>query len=133
MRQLNRRTTASKYNNQKTYAGGETFDSMKEAQRYNELLLLLRAGQIKDLQRQVKFVLIPNQREPDTVGPRGGIHKGETIEKECSYYADFVYRIADSGEIVVEDVKSEATRTEAYRIKKKLMLKEHGIRIKEID
>ena len=118
----------TKYNNKKTIVDGETFDSKKEAGRYRELLLLEKAGEISDLQRQVKFVLIPAQREVDKVGPKGGIKKGRTIEKECAYIADFVY--CENGKIIVEDTKG--FRTTDYIIKRKLMLYVHGIQIREI-
>ncbi len=118
----------NKYNNKKITVDGEVFDSKKEYLRFKELSLLEKAGAIQDLQRQVKFVLIPAQREPDTIGARGGIHKGKTIEKECSYIADFVYK--ENGGLVVEDTKG--FRTKDYIIKRKLMLYIHGIRIKEI-
>lgn len=90
--------------------------------------LLERAGAITDLQRQVEYVLIPAQREPDTIGARGGIKRGKTIEQKCSYVADFVY--TENGKTVVEDTKG--FRTKDYVIKRKLMLYVHGIRIKEI-
>lgn len=118
----------AKYGNRKAYAAGQEFDSKKEACRYAELLILEKAGVITDLQKQVKFVLIPTQREPDTIGARGGIHKGKLLEKECSYVADFVYK--QDGEIIVEDTKG--FRTTEYIIKRKLMLHVHGIRIREI-
>lgn len=89
----------------------------------------LDTGKISDLQRQVRFELIPAQREPDTVGPRGGVKKGRTIELACDYVADFVYRNED-GATVVEDTKG--MRTKDYVIKRKLMLYVHGIQIKEI-
>lgn len=117
-----------KYNNKKTIVDGEVFDSKKEAVRYQELLLLEKAEAISNLQRQVKFVLIPAQREADTAGPRGGIKKGRTLEKECSYVADFVYR--ENGRMVVEDTKG--FKTKEYIIKRKLMLHVHGIQIREI-
>lgn len=95
---------------------GIEHDSKKEAARWQELNLMLRARLIEDLQRQVRFELIPKQDG----------------ERACTYIADFVYIDRKTGETVVEDVKSPATRTEAYRIKRKLMLWVHGIRIKEI-
>ena len=95
---------------------GIEHDSKKEAARWQELNLMLRARLIEDLQRQVRFELIPKQEG----------------ERSCTYIADFVYIDRKTGEKVVEDVKSPATRTEAYRIKRKLMLLVHGIRIKEI-
>ena len=105
-----------------------TFDSLKEYRRFVELSQLEKAGEITDLQRQVEFVLIPAQREPDTIGKRGGIKKGKTIEQKCSYVADFVYN--ENGKPVVEDTKG--FRTKDYIIKRKLMLCVHGVRIKEI-
>lgn len=107
-----------------------TFDSRKEARRYEELLLRQKAGEISDLCLQKKFVLIPAQREPDTVGKRGGVIQGKLIERECSYYADFCY--TENGKTVVEDVKSPITKTPVYKVKKKLLLYVHGIRIKEV-
>lgn len=118
----------TKYHNKKTTVNGEVFDSKKEAKRCGELLLLQKAGAISDLERQVKFVLIPAQREADTVGPRGGIKKGNLLEKECAYIADFVYW--EGGKMVVEDTKG--FRTADYIIKRKLMLHVFGIKIKEI-
>jgi len=115
----------NKYHAKKDYrkANGETvkFDSRKEARRYDELRLLERAHQISDLQRQVKFVLIPAQRDP----------KGKLIERQCYYVADFTYKDS-SGRLVVEDTKSEATRTPVYVVKRKLMLWVHGIRVREV-
>ena len=95
---------------------GIEHDSKKEAARWQELNLMRRARLIEDLQRQVRFELIPKQDG----------------ERACTYIADFVYIDRKTGEKVVEDVKSPATRTEAYRIKRKLMLLVHGIRIREI-
>ena len=120
----------NKYNARKVTVNGETFDSQKEYKRFCELSLLQRAGKIADLRRQVKFVLIPAQREPDRIGKRGGIIKGKLLEQECSYYADFVYRDVLTGVTVVEDTKG--MRTDVYKIKRKLMLKEYGIRIREV-
>ena len=122
-----------KYGNRKVTVDGITFDSQKEADRYEELKLLEKAGKISDLQLQRKFVLIPEQRqfsmEINTRGSKKGCFKpGKVLERETSYIADFVY--AENGEFVVEDTKG--FRTEAYIIKRKLMLKEHGIRIREV-
>lgn len=108
----------SKYNSKKTAVNGQVFDSKKEARRYQELKLLEKAGEIQDLRTQVKFVLIPSQRD----------ETGKVVERECSYKADFVY--TEDGETVVEDVKGY--RTEAYIIKRKLMLYRYGIRIREV-
>lgn len=109
----------SKYKSKKTVVDGQKFDSKKEAARYQELLLLEKAGVIKNLSRQVKFVLIPSQRDEAT---------GKVVERECSYKADFVYE--EDGKTVVEDVKG--FRTKEYIIKRKLLLWQYGIRIREI-
>ena len=107
-----------KYRNCPTVLDGIRFDSKAEAQRYAELLLLLRAGIIKELRRQVKFVLIPTQRD----------EQGKLLERERAYIADFVY--LRDGEKIVEDVKG--VRTEVYKLKKALMLERYGIRITEV-
>lgn len=105
----------NKYNAVKM--GGK--DSTKEYRRGCLLRALARSGEIFDLREQVKYVLIPTQRDAS----------GKLLEKECSYYADFVYRDKD-GNVVVEDAKG--MRTEKYIMKRKLMLEVHGIRIKEV-
>ena len=119
-----------KYNTTKVEVDGILFDSKKEAKRYQALVELERNGEIRNLRRQVKFVLIPEQRLPGWAGPKGGVHKGELLERECSYIADFVYELPDGG-TVVEDCKSPVTRTPEYVIKRKLLLWLKGIRIKE--
>ena len=106
----------NKYGNKKVQFDGLTFDSRKEARRYAELKLLLRAGKITDLELQKEFILIPKL----TV-------KGKT-ERAVKYKADFVYK--ENGEMVVEDVKG--LRTKEYIIKRKLMLFVHNIAIKEV-
>ena len=118
----------SKYHSRKVTRDGIVFDSVKEANRGRELTLLEKAGEITDLKRQVEFVLIPDQREPDTVGKRGGIKKGKIIERKCSYIADFVYN--ENGKPVVEDTKG--FKTKDYIIKRKLMYCVYGVRIKEV-
>ena len=118
----------NKYHNRKYSADGEVFDSKKEYQRWQELKLLEKAGEITDLRRQVPFEIIPEQREPDTIGPRGGVRKGRIIERKAVYIADFVYKDADGLE-VVEDFKG--MRTKDYILKRKLILFRFGIRIFE--
>ena len=86
----------SKYGNKKKYYGGEMFDSKRELKRYQELQMLERIGRISDLKRQVRFELIPEQREQSdeiyTRGPNKGKPKpGRIIEKAVNYVADFVY------------------------------------------
>lgn len=123
----------NKYRNKKVTLDGIEFDSRKEAQRWFELKMLERAGEIQALQRQVKYILIPKQVETyERYGKTGKrLADGErVIEKECAYYADFVYMDNRTRKLVVEDTKG--MRTDAYIIKRKLMLERFGIRIKEI-
>jgi Cu/Ag efflux protein CusF len=99
----------TKYGNVKTRG----FDSRKEARRFDELAALERGGAITDLKRQVRYRIEIN-----------GVHV-------CDYIADLVYRV--DGKLVVEDVKSEATRKHrAYRIKYKLMQSVFNIQIQEV-
>lgn len=107
----------SKYKSRKVTVGGITFDSRKEYTRWVELILSLKAGRISDLKRQVKYELIPPQRID-----------GKVVERACSYVADFVY--TENGKTVVEDTKG--FKTPEYKIKRKLMLYIHGIRIVEV-
>lgn len=111
----------SKFFNRKTVFDGIVFDSRKEAERYAELRLMEKAGVITNLRRQVRFELIPNQ-----------YMDGKLIERRVDYLADFVYRDAETDKTVVEDVKSPATKTDKYIIKRKLLLKLYGIRIREV-
>lgn len=104
----------SKYHNKKVEIDGIKFDSRKEGERYLELKLLLKAGKIRDLQLQVEFELIPKQAG----------------EQACKYKADFVYHMADTGKMIVEDVKG--LRTREYIIKRKLMLWRYGVKIVEV-
>ena len=119
-----------KYKNRKVNIDGDVFDSMKEYWRFAELKQMQAEGKITDLQRQVKYILIPAQREPDTIGKRGGVKKGKLLEREVAYYADFVYRLSDTGTLIVEDTRG--MRTTEYIIKRKMMLYFHKIRIKEL-
>ena len=117
----------AKYRNKKVIVDGIEFQSRKEANRYKELCLLEKAGTIRNLQRQVKFVLIPAQYEVTRITKTGKAIK-KCIERECSYVADFVYE--ENGMMVVEDTKG--FKTKDYIIKRKLLLYIHGIRIKEV-
>lgn len=120
----------SKYHSRKVTVDGITFDSVKEANRYKELKLLERAGQVHDLRLQVKFKLIPTQRELNLeTTATGKPKKGRLLEHEVSYVADFVYKNR-FGIQVVEDTKG--VKTKDYIIKRKLMLWIHGIRVKEV-
>lgn len=103
-----------KYGNSKI----EGYDSKKEKNRADILKLLEKNGKISLLKEQVRFELIPSQKE-----------NGKVVERACSYIADFTY-LDIHGNFIVEDTKG--FRTKDYVIKRKLMLQVHGIRIKEI-
>ena len=111
----------NKYHAKRWELDGKVFDSQKEARRYQELRLMERAGLIMNLRMQFPFVLIPEQKD----------ESGKVLERAVKYKADFMYLTKD-GKIVVEDVKSKATKTREYIIKRKLMLKVHGIQIREV-
>ena len=122
-----------KYGNRKVTINGITFDSKREMNRYCELKLLEKAGEISDLELQKKYELIPAQ-----------YIDGKCVEKAVQYKADFVYQVpvhditeedghiifSDGYETIVEDVKG--MRTKDYIIKRKLMLYVHDIRISEV-
>lgn len=112
---------AAKYKNKKVTIDGITFDSKKEAARWQSLKLLERSGEIADLQRQVVFVL-----------ERSAVLDGRT-KPAIKFIADFVYRKTATGEKVVEDAKSPITRKcPAYRIKRHLMVTRHCIDVTEV-
>jgi hypothetical protein len=107
----------SKYHNIKTVIDGITFDSRAEANRWQDLKLLEKAGQISDLKRQVPYCLVPSvildgRKKPAVI-----------------YKADFVYRTA-LDIWIIEDVKGVSTPL--FRLKKHLMKHVHGIDIVEI-
>lgn len=106
----------SKYHNVRTVVNGIAFDSAHEAERYVVLRALERQGVISNLRLQVPFELIPKLQL-----------NGRTV-RATKYIADFVY--LRGGEEVVEDAKG--VRTAVYQLKKKLMLWQHGIDIKEV-
>lgn len=102
----------NKYRNQPCIIDGHRFASKREGKRYSELKLLERGNYITDLKLQPRYKL--------TIGD-------STI---CTYIADFSY--IERGKLVVEDVKSVATKTPVYRLKNKMMKALYAIDIKEI-
>lgn len=124
----------SKYHSVKVVYDGIEFHSKKEAQRYQQLKLMEKAGVIANLQRQVKYELIPAQ-----------YIDGKCVERAVTYTSDFEYNemvplrqrtvMANAnarvrGKHIVEDVKG--IRTKDYIIKRKLMLYKYAIRIQEL-
>lgn len=102
----------SKYHAKKTEVEGIVFDSKKEAERYQSLRLLERCGAIKNLKRQIPFLLI----EKSVYG------------RAVKYVADFVYE--EDGVEVVEDVKGY--KTDVYKLKRRMMAEKYGIVIREV-
>lgn len=125
----------NKLNAQKT----DGYASKKEAERAAELRWLEKAGKIRDLKEQVKFVLIPPKYEEiPRIGKRGKPikPKRKCIERGLSYVADFVYSDNETGEKVVEDAKGyKNTSAATYQLfvhKRKLMLEIYGIKVVEV-
>lgn len=105
-----RLATRSKYRNVRT----DGYASKKEADRAGELALMERNGDIRALEKQPRFVIEVNGR------------------RVCSYVGDFRYYDVRKHEWVLEDVKSNATKTRLYELKKKLMAAVHNIQIREV-
>jgi hypothetical protein len=101
-----------KYAAERTEVDGERLDSKKEAAQYRKLLVLQQAGVISNLKRQVPYEL----------------NEGGTFSYK--YIADFVYKIVETGEEVVQDAKGY--RTAEYKKKKRLMKQVHNITITEV-
>ena len=121
----------SKYGNKKTVLLGIGFDSRKEAKYYLYLRQRIEQGEIEDLRMQVPYEIIPSVYEDETVQLKT---KTKTVrrcvQKAVHYVADFVYLDKATGKEVVVDTKG--FRTEAYKLKKKLMRALRGIDIVEV-
>lgn len=96
----------NKYGNKKCIYQGIVFDSKKECDHFIYLQYLEKAGEITDLQRQVRFELQPSFK-----------HNGKTI-RSITYVADFTFKDKD-GLMHIQDTKG--IKTEVYKIKKKMM------------
>lgn len=107
----------SKYGNKRITVDGIRFDSIREANRWQELRLLERGGAIRNLRRQVPFELLPQCKVC-----------GKTLRKK-SYVADFVY-LDERGNQVVEDAKG--VRTQVYQLKRHMMMWLYGIEVVEV-
>lgn len=112
---------AGKYHNIKDSRGEIKFDSKKEARIYDELMLRLQAGKIRDLKLQPQFTLSESYKTPD----------GKRI-RALRYVADFSYYDCELGKDIVVDVKSKATKTRVYQIKKKLLRERFNIEVTEV-
>lgn len=105
----------NKYHNRPVTVDGITFQSTKEASRWQELKLMERAGEIVGLNRQLRIELIPKTK----------------LYRACYYVCDFVYFDKHEQKTIYEDVKGGNYRTKEYLIKRKLLYWRHGIEIKE--
>ena len=133
--------SGNKYRNKKTVVDGISFDSRKEARRYEQLMVALELGVIEDLRLQVDFTLI--EAYTDAHGER---------HQALRYKADFTYKVRSAGydhmaklgygdveywrslwpgALVIEDVKSAGTKTRVY-INKKKMMADMGYQIREV-
>ena len=127
-----KREKGKKYNNKTFEADGYKWDSKKEYQRWLVLKEAEAQGVITDLQRQVKFELIPAVREEyvEHLKTKDKI-KTRTLQLAICYTCDFTYR--KDGEYVVSDVKaSPKMLPKEYVLKKKILFALKGILIKEV-
>ena len=113
------------------------YDSKHEAERAAELRWLEKAGKIRDLKEQVKFVLIPAKwEEIPRIGKRGKPIKPKRvcIQRELSYWADFVYIDCATGHSVVEDAKGYkgGATYRVFKDKAKMMYDKYGIKVVEV-
>lgn len=109
----------NKYKARKTTIDGITFDSQAEADRYQQIKLLQRAGEVKSFELQPAFEIIPAYHHPVT---------GKKV-RAAYYIADFKITWRD-GRVTVEDVKG--MKTPVYKLKKKLIEAKYGILIEEV-
>lgn len=138
--------TKSKYGNKKafrTLANGKAFkfDSQKEARRFDELMVLLQAGQIKDLKLQPEFTLREAYTDPEGWHIRPLKYRADFGYMERVYCCpigeptkreNWEFQGGEWWRPVVEDVKSCATKTRVYEMKKQMMLDRFQIRIREV-
>lgn len=93
-----------KMRNHRVYAYDQWWDSKGELNRYEQLLLLERSGNISSLSPKMEFVLVDQD-------------KTNRISKS-SWRPDFYYR--EKGQTVVEDFKAKPSKTALYQLKVKL-------------
>jgi hypothetical protein len=119
------RPAANKYHAEPVHVDGVRFASKREAARYLELKLMSKAGLIAELECQPVFPLHVMELYRSQVPIR--------IATVGKFTGDFRYLDLQTGEIVVEDVKSSVTKTEAYRLRKRIAEAVHGITIRELE
>ena len=112
---------ANKYHNEKVEYDGIVFDSKKEMSYWIKFKLMEKSGEIKNLERQIEYELLPKFEL-----------NGKTYRKTV-YKCDFRYFSNEDNKIHVIDVKSPITaKNKAYQLKKKLMAYKYGIEIEEL-
>lgn len=105
----------NKYSAKRIEVDGYQFASLAEGRRYEQLKLMVAAGEIRDLEPHPRFDMIVNR-----------VRIGR-------YTGDFSYVETATGHRIVEDVKSRPTRTEAYGLRKNLMRALFGIHVREVE
>ena len=110
--------SGSKYHSTRINSADGKFDSALEYKRWCYLKVLEAGGEIKDLKRQVPYVLIPTQHKD-----------GKVLFRECKYVADFVYTDKDGNQVVID---AKGFRPYEYELKRKMMRAFLGITIKEV-
>jgi hypothetical protein len=119
------RPSTNKYQAHAVRVDGILFDSQREAARYQELKLRQLAGEISQLEVHPGFALIVPQLSGDELPVT-------VFQTVGMFHADFKYRDHRTHTWIVEDVKSAPTKTEAYKLRKKIVEAVHGITITEI-
>ena len=124
----------SKYHNKKVEYDGISFDSKKEMKRYVFLKDMEDKGVIENLERQVRFVLIPSITEDRIVHlkTKDKVVK-KTIQLAITYTCDFRY--VHDGVTIVEDIKASpksAALDKVFLIKEKLFRWRYGFAIKRV-
>lgn len=118
-----------KFNNKKMSTPDGEFDSKGEWERWLFLKEALKNGEIKDLERQVKFTIIPTQYRTEIIHLKTKDKEVKRVaEREITYTADFVYE--KDGEKIVEDFKGFPN--DRWPLKKAMMLYFHGVSIREV-
>lgn len=138
---LNNGKSGNKLHAEKAVVDNIIFDSKREAKRYCELKLLLKAGEISHLELQKEFILLPPQYDKPTGFYQKGEKKGQPkqgklLERGVSYFADFCYIDTKTNDYIVEDTKGyrdpSSSEYAKFVLKRKMLLYFYGIKIREI-
>ena len=98
------------------------FDSETEFNRYLYLKHLEDVGEIRDLQRQVRFEIIPKLVKDVEVQLKTKVKIVQRVEEKAAHYTcDFTY-IEKGGKYIIEEQKSKGTMlARDYPLRKKLI------------